>query len=41
MFNNIIAIPFRNRDEHLDYFIKNTVPLIEEYLPNKYILINK
>lgn len=39
MFNNIIAIPFRNRDEHLDYFIKNTVPLIEEYLPNSRVVV--
>lgn len=39
MFNNIIAIPFRNRDAHLDYFIKNTVPLIEEYLPNSRVVV--
>ena len=39
MYENIIAIPFRNRDRHLDYFIKNTVPLIEKYLPNTKVVV--
>lgn len=39
MYENIIAIPFRNRDAHLEYFIENTVPLIEEHLPNTRIVV--
>ena len=41
MYDNIIIIPFRNRDTHLEYFINNTVPLIQKYLPNsKVVVIN-
>ncbi len=29
MYENIIAIPFRERDKNLEYFIKYTVPLIQ------------
>lgn len=39
MYDNIIVIPFRNRDKHLDYFIKNTVPLFEKYLPNTRVVV--
>lgn len=39
MYENIIAIPFRDRDKHLDYFIKNTVPLLEEHLPNTKVVV--
>lgn len=39
MYENIIAIPYRNRAEHLDYFIKNTVPLVQEYLPNTKVVV--
>lgn len=39
MYENIIAIPFRNRDTHLEYFIKNTVPLFQEYLPNTKVVV--
>ena len=39
MYENIIAIPFRNRDEHLEYFIKNTVPLIQQHLPNSKVVV--
>ena len=39
MYENIIAIPFRNRDEHLEYFITNTVPLIQEHLPNSKVIV--
>lgn len=39
MYENIIAIPYRNRAEHLDYYIKNTVPLLQEYLPNTKVVV--
>ena len=39
MYENIIAIPFRNREAHLEYFIKNTVPLLQEYLPNSKVVV--
>jgi hypothetical protein len=39
MYENIIAIPYRNRAAHLDYFIKNTVPLLQEYLPNTKVVV--
>lgn len=39
MYENIIAIPFRNRDKHLDYFVKNTVPLLQEHLPNSKVVV--
>jgi len=39
MYENIILIPFRKREEHLDYFIKNTVPLFETYLPNSKVVV--
>ena len=39
MYENIIAIPFRNRYTHLEYFIKNTIPLLEEHLPNTKVVV--
>ena len=39
MYENIILIPYRNREKHLDYFIKNTVPLIQENLPNTKVVV--
>jgi hypothetical protein len=39
MYTNIIAIPFRNREPHLDYFIMNTVPLIQQYMPNSKVVV--
>ena len=39
MYENIIAIPFRNRGAHLEYFIKNTVPLLQEHLPNSRVVV--
>lgn len=39
MYDNIICIPFRNRDEHLKHFINNTVPLIQKHLPNTLVLV--
>ena len=39
MYENLIAIPFRDRDAHLEYFIKNTVPLLQEHLPNSKVVV--
>lgn len=39
MYQNIILIPYRNRVKHLNYFIQNTIPLIEKYMPNTLIVI--
>lgn len=39
MYDNIIAIPYRNRDNHLKYYIENTVPLIQKYLPNTKVVV--
>ena len=39
MYDNIITVPFRNRKEHLNYFISNTVPLIQKYLPNTKVVV--
>ena len=38
-FENIILIPYRDRKEHLDYFIKHTVTLIEKYMPKSRVLV--
>jgi hypothetical protein len=39
MYENIIAIPFRKRDIHLEYYIKNTVPLLQQHLPNSKVVV--
>jgi hypothetical protein len=39
MYDNIIVIPFRDRDTHLEYFIKNTLPLLQEHLPNSKVVV--
>ena len=39
MYDNIFSIPFRNRDIHLEYFIKNTVPLLQKHLPNSKVVV--
>jgi len=36
---NIILIPYRNREEHLDYFLKNSVPLLKKHLDNLKVVI--
>jgi len=36
---NIILIPYRSREKHLDYFIKNTVPLLKKHLENLKIIV--
>ena len=39
MYENIIVIPYRNRESQLNFFIKNIVPLIQEHLPKSKILV--
>jgi hypothetical protein len=39
MYENIIVIPYRNREKHLDYFVKNTVPLIQTHLPTSKVVV--
>ena len=39
MYENIIIIPYRHREAHLDYFIKHTVPLFQKYLPNIKVVV--
>ena len=38
MCENVIVIPYRNRERHLKYFIDNSVPLIEKYSKPKSLL---
>ena len=41
-FSNVILIPYRNRKEHLDLFIKDVIPLFELYLkPFKVVVIEQ
>ena len=41
-YTNIILIPYRNRKEHLDIFIKDAIPLFEKHLqPFKVIIIEQ
>ena len=39
MYENIIIIPYRNRELHLNFLIKNMVPLIQEHLPNSKVVV--
>jgi hypothetical protein len=39
MLDNVIIIPYRKRQKHLDYYIKNTLPLIKKHLPNSKVII--
>lgn len=39
MYKNIIVIPYRNRAEHLKYFINKTVPLIKETMPETKVIV--
>ena len=42
MYDNVILIPYRNRKEHLDIFIKDAIPLFEKYLkPFKVAIIEQ
>lgn len=39
MYDNIIIIPYRNRETQLNYFMENVVPLVKKYLSNTKIII--
>jgi len=39
MFDTIIIIPYRNRKTHIEYFIKNSVPILQKELPNSKLVI--
>ena len=39
MYKNVIIIPYRQREEHLGYFIKHSVPLIEECMPETKVVV--
>jgi beta-1,4-galactosyltransferase 1 len=39
MYKNIIIIPYRNREEHLKYFIDKTVPLIKQTMPDTKVVV--
>jgi len=39
MYDNIIVIPFRDRETQLQYFIKHSVPVIQKHLPNSTIVV--
>tara|TARA_B100001094_G_C18085681_1_gene747612 strand:+ start:104 stop:775 length:672 start_codon:yes stop_codon:yes gene_type:complete len=38
MYDNIVLIPYRDREYHLNYFIK-TLPLFKEHLPNSKVVV--
>jgi len=41
-FENVIIIPYRDRKEHLDLFIKDVIPLFEKYLkPFKVVIVEQ
>lgn len=39
MYENVIAIPYRNREAHLAYFMRHTAPLIKAHLPGTRIVV--
>lgn len=39
MLDNCIVVPYRNREKHLNYFIENTVPLLQKHIPNGKVVI--
>ena len=42
MYKNIIIVPYRNRKEHLDIFIRDAVPEYEKYLqPFKVVVVEQ
>lgn len=39
MLDNVIIIPYREREKHLEYYIANTVPLLQKHIPNGKVVI--
>lgn len=39
MYNTIILVPYRDRLEHMKYFIENSVPLLQKHIPNGKVVI--
>lgn len=39
MLENVIIIPYRKREKHLEYYINNTVPLIKQHLPHTKVVV--
>jgi hypothetical protein len=39
MYENMILIPYRDRKEHLEYFLKNSLPLLQEHVPNMRLVV--
>ena len=38
-YNSVIVIPYRDREEHLNYFLNNTYPIIKKNMSNCKIII--
>lgn len=38
-YENVIVIPYRNRKEHLDYFLQHSWILLKQHLPNTKLVI--
>ena len=39
MIDNVIIIPYRAREKHLEYYIANTVPLLQKHIPNGKVIV--
>ena len=39
MLDNVIIIPYRARENHLKYYLENTVPLLQKHIPNGKVVI--
>ena len=39
MLDTVIVIPYRAREEHLKYYLENTVPLLQKHIPNGKVVI--
>lgn len=39
MLDNVIVVPYRARENHLKYYIDNTVPLLKKHIPNGKVVV--